>query len=137
MQNAAALLDIAHQVHVREFNAFGTPLGTRAKDDRRHIVERDLLEESKFQVPGRENNGTEQVQNQGRLLDRLGLVLHIVDLVVVQKLFQRHALLLEFVYKGVRRDDHLDSSHLATVVHALGCAGVVQVANRFALDEER
>ena len=64
-------------------------------------------------------------------------VFHIVDLVLVEQLLHRHALLLELVDKGMGRDDCLHVGHVTAVVHRLGRIRVVQVVHRLALDEAR
>ena len=60
-EHTFALLDVAHQVQVRQFHALRTAFGTGTEDDGRHVVEAHLLEEPEFQIPGRQNHHAQEI----------------------------------------------------------------------------
>ena len=132
IQNAFALFDITHQVVMREFHTLRPTFGARTKDYRSHIVKRDLLEETQFQVPGRQYEYSQEVENHGSLRNHLLKVFHIVHFVLRKQNVHVNALLLQFLDKDLGRNNALDFGYTTAIVHGFRRIGVVQVVDRLA-----
>ena len=135
VQHTFALLDVTHQVEVGQFHSLGATFGTGTENNGRHVVQGNLLEEPKFQIPGRKQHHPQEVQHQGGLFQLFLQVFHVIDLVLVQKLLHGESLLLQLVDKHPGGNDGLHVGHVTAVVHGLRRVGVVQVIDRLALDE--
>ena len=85
--HACALLDVAHQVEMREFNSLRRPFGTGTENNRRHIVNAHLLEEPGFEIPDRQKHHAQEVQYKRRLFHvLLAQIFHVINFVIAEEL---------------------------------------------------
>ena len=129
VQNAFALLNVTHQVVMRQFNALRPPFGARTKDHRSHVIKRHLLEESEFQVPSRQYEHSQEVENQGAFRNHFLKVFHVVHFVLRKQNVHVNALLLQLFDKDLCGNNTLDVCNATAIVHCFWRIGVVQVVN--------
>ena len=61
--------------------------GTRAENNRSHVVDANLLEEAGFEIPSRQKHHTQEVQNEHRLFNvLLAQIFHVIDFVIAEQL---------------------------------------------------